>query len=545
MADGAVKNPQITSRLVTVADGRQVHVRVAGSGRPVLMLHESPRSSASMIGMLRHLVDRFTLIALDTPGYGWSDALAAEQPDITDYAHALPVLLDALSLEKVLVYAVHTGALIGVEAARLFPERFSLIVADGYPVFTPDERVAHLKSYLPPFRPSADGTHATWLWSRVRDQFTVFPWHSNANEDRLEFGPPPATALHRIACDFLATGDGYRTGYEAAFRHEPFEPLKSLRVPTALCFRPNDILDTHRARLKHMSSSTKVHSLSSDRGMAAAQIEDLLGAHAGKCETTDSDTLLSALPERHQARRLASSGDTTIEWATQGDSHGPSMVIVPDWPFHDEPLQSLVRMLAQRFKVHVLMIRQWPPDAGADAVRQAIAKQTNGTALAAFFGASAALSGASAAERTVLCDPWTATDTTPHDELPDLQPVWNGSHITRAFSMARDIALYRPFWQPQNNRMRDLAHANPVSLHACFAAIAQGGPSAISFLSGMLSEPHRWAAGAQVVIDDTEPDAGEQAAAIRAKGLAVHIAGPETGSVTATIADLADMAAAA
>ncbi|MBO6636631.1 MAG: alpha/beta hydrolase [Roseitalea sp.] len=545
MADARTDKAVTASRLVTIAGGMRVHIRVAGSGPPLLMLHESPRSSASMVGLMRQLSHRFTMIAPDTPGYGWSDPLPAERPEIADYAAMLPLLLDALRLESVLVYAMHTGALIAVEAARRYPERFSALVADGYPAFSPDERTAHLRTYLPSFLPSADGTHATWLWSRVRDQFTAFPWHSRTNGDRLQFGPPGPGALHRIACDFLAAGDGYRTGYEAAFRHPPLQPLNDLAVPTALCFRPDDVLDAHRPRITHMSGSTHVRSLDADRKTATAQIADLLGIHAQQCETTDTDILLSGLAEPHGGRRLASSGDVIAEWETQRIGHGPSIVIVPDWPFHADPLRELIQTLSERFEVHVLRVRQWPQDGSPGALKKIIASQTRNATLAAFFGASAALADASKAAGTVLCDPWRLACDGPSDELPNLEPVWDGSHMTRAFSMARDMALYRPFWRRQNDRLRDLAHADPAPLHASFAAIAQGGTAAMALLDRMLSETRRWPSHTAVIVDGSEPDGGAQAAAARNQGLPVRQAASTTGDLAAGIADLADMAVAA
>ena len=46
---------------------RRVMVRRAGSGPPVVLLHESPRSSAAFIPMIEALAERFTVIAPDTP----------------------------------------------------------------------------------------------------------------------------------------------------------------------------------------------------------------------------------------------------------------------------------------------------------------------------------------------------------------------------------------------------------------------------------------------------------------------------------------------
>ena len=56
--------------------GRQVHYRRAGSGAPVLLLHQTPAFLVrAMLPLMRFLAPRFTVIAPDMPGYGASDRL--------------------------------------------------------------------------------------------------------------------------------------------------------------------------------------------------------------------------------------------------------------------------------------------------------------------------------------------------------------------------------------------------------------------------------------------------------------------------------------
>ena len=77
-----------------------------------------------MLGLLEQLSDTFTMIALDTPGYGGSDPLLEpEQPEIPDYAAAVIETVDALGLERFGVYGTHTGALLALEVARMRPDR--------------------------------------------------------------------------------------------------------------------------------------------------------------------------------------------------------------------------------------------------------------------------------------------------------------------------------------------------------------------------------------------------------------------------------------
>jgi pimeloyl-ACP methyl ester carboxylesterase len=249
---------------ITVGD-RQQHYRRCGKGPAVVLLHESPRSSAALLPLIEKLGDGFTIFALDTPGYGGSDPLPHARPEIEEYADALADTFDALGIERAPVYGTHTGALIAFEFARRHRDRCTVCVLDGFPVFTPNEREQFLASYLPPFRPDAQGAHLAWLWSRVRDQFRFFPWNYRGDDARLPIPLPPIDRIHLVAMDFLAAGDGYRTGYAAAFRHDTGAALARLDIPIVAAAREDDLLFSHLDRMPKLPEGSRIVRLSADR----------------------------------------------------------------------------------------------------------------------------------------------------------------------------------------------------------------------------------------------------------------------------------------
>ena len=83
---------EITRHFVDVGS-RRVHYRRAGKGPPLLMAHQSPRSSAEYEPLMREWGKHFTCIAPDTPGFGQSDPLAIEEPTIDDFADAMLAFL--------------------------------------------------------------------------------------------------------------------------------------------------------------------------------------------------------------------------------------------------------------------------------------------------------------------------------------------------------------------------------------------------------------------------------------------------------------------
>ena len=239
---------RVTRHYVDVA-GRLVHYRRAGQGPAAVLLHESPRSSAALLPLIGLLPDGLTVFALDTPGYGQSDPLPPGRDTLEHFADATAAAIRAIGIERAPVYGTHTGASIAYTVALRHPELCPLAVLDGFPVFTAPEREEALANYLPPFRPAVDGTHLTWLWSRVRDQTSFFPWYRRGEAARLPGPPASAARLHAMAVDLLRAGDHYRTAYAGAFASRPLETIAGLRTEVLFAARVDDVLLGHLDRL--------------------------------------------------------------------------------------------------------------------------------------------------------------------------------------------------------------------------------------------------------------------------------------------------------
>lgn len=65
--------------------GVEIHVRVAGSGPPLLLLHGFPQTGAMWHGLAPALADRFTVVVPDLRGYGASGKPAGS-PGHAEYA---------------------------------------------------------------------------------------------------------------------------------------------------------------------------------------------------------------------------------------------------------------------------------------------------------------------------------------------------------------------------------------------------------------------------------------------------------------------------
>ena len=147
----------------------QVHYRYrAGSGVPVVFLHQTASSSAMFEAMMAAYPGEERLVALDTPGFGGSFDPPG-QPVIRDYAGWLADAAAALGLDRYHLFGHHTGACVGVEMAAAWPERVASLAIIGPVVLSAEERDTFRELYPKAFRPSPDGAHLQKMWAYVRE----------------------------------------------------------------------------------------------------------------------------------------------------------------------------------------------------------------------------------------------------------------------------------------------------------------------------------------------------------------------------------------
>ncbi len=116
------------------ADGRygQVHIRenTAVAGVPLVCLHATAYSSRSFGALLEALDGVRHVIAVDTPGYGESDA----PPGIVSIAEYAAAIAEVLP-DRFDLFGYHTGVSIAAEIAIAEPERVERLILMGLPYF--------------------------------------------------------------------------------------------------------------------------------------------------------------------------------------------------------------------------------------------------------------------------------------------------------------------------------------------------------------------------------------------------------------------------
>jgi pimeloyl-ACP methyl ester carboxylesterase len=196
----------------------RIHVAMIGSGETLLLLHQTPRSWDEFRDTLPLLGQHYRAIAMDTVGFGDSDALPAGEDSIESWAACAFDLLDELGVASAALVGHHTGSAVAIEMAAARPERIRALVLSAPPYVDADRRaaVAGKTKMIDQATPGSDGRHLLELW-QMRQPF--YP----ADDTEL---------LDRFMVDALKAGRLAAEGHRIVNRYVMETRLPLVRCPT-------------------------------------------------------------------------------------------------------------------------------------------------------------------------------------------------------------------------------------------------------------------------------------------------------------------------
>ncbi|PPR78280.1 MAG: 2-succinyl-6-hydroxy-2,4-cyclohexadiene-1-carboxylate synthase [Alphaproteobacteria bacterium MarineAlpha2_Bin1] len=252
-----MSNDEIRRRFVKL-NNNFFHYLECGDGYPVILLHESPKSSFAHKSLINFLSRKYKVLALDTPGYGFSDPINKSNANISDFARLINQIISILKIEKFILYGNHTGASIAVEYGKLFPNKLSGLILESLPIFYKNETKGIIKKFFPPLNIKKDGSHLTSIWAKVEDQNIWFPWYDRNSKKMHHWQYPRSIDIHDYAMDFLRSGNSYRNAYSSAFRYNSFLAVKRLKTPVKFISIKSDILYPHMRRLPKLTKNQEL-----------------------------------------------------------------------------------------------------------------------------------------------------------------------------------------------------------------------------------------------------------------------------------------------
>jgi pimeloyl-ACP methyl ester carboxylesterase len=209
-------HPRIERSFVATRRAR-IHIAMIGSGAPLLLLHQTPRSWDEFRDVLPLIGQRYRAIAMDTVGFGDSDALPAGEDSIESWAESAFDLLDALGIASAAIAGHHTGAAIAVEMAAARPERVRALVLSASPYVDATRRTtATGKKIIDETTSQSSGAHLLELWQMRQ------PFYPAGDTDLLE----------RFVVDAIKAGRMAAEGHRVVNRYVMETRLPLVRCPT-------------------------------------------------------------------------------------------------------------------------------------------------------------------------------------------------------------------------------------------------------------------------------------------------------------------------
>lgn len=202
----------------------QLHYCESGTGLPLLLLHQTPRSMDEFADVIPLLAPDFRVIAMDMVGFGLSPSVAGEH-SIELMAYGGFALMDALGISKTAVLGHHTGGAVAIEMAAQEPDRITHLCLSSAPWTDARFRQDHAGGPgVDDAEVAADGSHLTKLWSLRA------PFYPAGRPD----------ILTRFIRDAIAPGVDPVEGHRACARYVMENRIGIITAPTLLLGASSD-----------------------------------------------------------------------------------------------------------------------------------------------------------------------------------------------------------------------------------------------------------------------------------------------------------------
>jgi pimeloyl-ACP methyl ester carboxylesterase len=487
--------------------GRQLHYRRGGSGPPAVLLHPSPLSSLTFVSLAESLSAAFTVFALDRAGYGGSEPLELDAPNLRDYSEALAGELDAIGIESTILYGKSTGSAVALEFARRYPARVAQLILENLPVWTEGERAELTAEYLPSIAAEWDGSHLPRAWAIERDQQIFWPFYRREAQARRDADMVGEHVVHNMVMDLLVAGPRYDRAYRAVFDYEPVPAIQELTVPTVIAAREGAALLEYLERIP-ADAPCQIELWPRDAAPHVARLLATMQAAAPRL-SAPAPAQAEPLPGRVSRTYVGAPG-AQVSVRRQADATGRPLIMLHRTPRSSASLEPMVHVLARSRTVIALdtpgfggsdrlaaetvsidglaavvedVIEELAPG-GADVYGQG-----TGSLIAVELALRApALVNQLILEMLPLLPAELRAELNGRYTVP-LEPRWDGTHLSTAWNYVRDGAFWWPWYERTRERALKAEPPSPEVLHAQVMELLQGARSYEAAFAAAFSYP--------------------------------------------------------
>ncbi|HEU0103494.1 MAG TPA: alpha/beta hydrolase, partial [Mycobacteriales bacterium] len=373
------------------------------------------------------------------------------------------------------------GGLVALDLALRSPARCPLLVLDGLPVLSAQDRQRWADTYGTPIAPELDGSHLLRQWYRRRAELL---------RDPLDLTPPHTVAerLHRAVLDRLQAGDDSARPHRAAAGYDAADALQRVAVPTVHLRCGPEPVDRHAATAQALEPWRGTPAVPRHPAPARARgrwTVDFPGTPRGQVAARrfrpEGDPVARPLVVLHAAPL---SGEAMLAFA-QPFTAGREVVLLDtlgngDSDRPDEPLTAADFARVALDAIAALGIERF---------------DLYGTHTGAVLALEAALAAPERVAALVLngvplYTPQEAAQVWDGYFL-DLTPRWDGTHLVAAWSNATDVLTWYPWHRRDPAHRRTLPALDAPSLHRRFVQMAKGGVSYCAAHRAVADHPTR------------------------------------------------------
>jgi haloalkane dehalogenase len=229
----------------------QVHYYAAGQQGPLLFLfHETALSGSEFVPVLPLLGTRCRAIAIDTPGYGLSDA--PDSPcDMKNMCARIFAAIQEFDDGPVILAGVHTGSSFALElAATTLKDSVTHVVMSGLALLTPDE-IESFRSIISTPRIDRDG------------QFLLTEWRKRLQRwgDGAELSD-----IYWATVEQIKVYERFHWAFEAIFSHDAESALRNLSSPALFLVGEHDSLVASDRKAVHLAKNARLEVVKSTGG---------------------------------------------------------------------------------------------------------------------------------------------------------------------------------------------------------------------------------------------------------------------------------------